>query len=60
MWLLVAALTTTFNMKVQSTADAKNEVIAMECGKVETMEEKSETTIEVAATSHAARTGLST
>jgi ribosomal protein L31 len=59
-WLLVAALTTTFNMKVKSTAEAENEVIAMKCGTLETTVGKSETTIEVAATSHTARTGLPT
>jgi hypothetical protein len=61
-WLLVAALTTTFNLRlnVKTTADARNEVTLMNCGEVKTTEEKSETTIEVAATSHAARTGLPT
>jgi len=58
--LLVAGLTVTFNLKVTSTAVAKNEVIAMNSGEVKTTVEKSETTIEVAATSHAARTGLPT
>jgi hypothetical protein len=56
----VAALTSTFNIRLKSTAEAKNEVIAMKNDKLETMVEKSETTIEVAATSHAARTGLPT
>jgi predicted RecA/RadA family phage recombinase len=60
-WLLVAALTSTFNLKMTSTTDAKkSEVIAMDYGKVQTTEEKSETIIEVAAASHAARTGLTT
>ena len=65
MWLLVAVLTFTFNLRWTSTTEAKkNEVIAIKYDDVKVMEvsetKKSETVLEVAATGHAARTGMAT